>query len=156
MACLITAGADAAAYRLQQILDQNSIFYFGDYLPLPDYSSPRKKFIQIPEGRSSSFAHELLALCLDKDIKAIYPLRRAELMPLAEAKQLFTEYGIKIFVPDKDLLPILPLMSGTLCQLAVILEGEVVFGVAAEILPTSTGVFCVVQGTSTSSLFIAG
>jgi hypothetical protein len=42
----------------------------------------------------------MLALCLDKAINAIYVLRQEEKELLLNAKQLFTEYDIKIEAAD--------------------------------------------------------
>lgn len=56
---------------------------------------------KVPNANRTSFAHELLSLCLDYQIEAIFPLRYEEQEPIKEAKILFQEYGISVLIPDK-------------------------------------------------------
>lgn len=101
MNILITAASAAQAYQLQRLLGSTDIFFLADFVELPQVMLKDKKFIKIPAGDSSSFAHLLLTICLDQQIAKVYPLRKAEIVALSEARQLFDEYGIKIMVPDK-------------------------------------------------------
>ncbi len=52
--------------------------------------------IKLPNPASNSYAHQMLALCLDKQVNTIYVLKDEELVLLKEAEQLFGEYGIEI------------------------------------------------------------
>ncbi|MGV3510243.1 MAG: hypothetical protein ACO1N7_13200 [Sphingobacteriaceae bacterium] len=104
MNILITAAATAQAYQLQRLLGNTDIVFLGDFVELPQVMLKDKKLIKIPAGDSSSFAHLLLTICLDQQIEKVYPLRKAEILALSEARQLFDEYGIKIMVPDKTQL----------------------------------------------------
>ncbi len=61
------------------------------------------KMLKLPDPRNTSYAHQMLALCLDKDINNIHVLRQAEADQLLEAKTLFSEYGIGILVADDPL-----------------------------------------------------
>lgn len=87
---LITAANSPKAYQLAHILPKEDII-FAD--------SAFQSFI-IPDENRSSYAHELLSLCLDHQIEGVFPLKSKEVKSLAEAKVLFKEYGIEIFIPD--------------------------------------------------------
>lgn len=102
MNILITAAATAQAYHLQRLLNTDDSIYLADYEELPQVVLKGTKFLKIPSGNSPSFAHLLLTVCLDNDIEKVFPLRSEEVIALAEARQLFDEYGIKLMVPDKS------------------------------------------------------
>jgi len=59
---------------------------------------------KIPTGINPTYAHELLKLCLDKEIDFILPLGLSEIQTLAEAQVLFEEYGVEVLSPDKEFL----------------------------------------------------
>jgi hypothetical protein len=92
---LITAANSAEAYQLKSKLDAWSVI-LGDYLELPELMIKSGKMIRLPDPRSVSYLHEMLTLCLDKSIDAVYVLRDEEAVLLKESEQLFTEYGINI------------------------------------------------------------
>jgi hypothetical protein len=98
---LITAASTAQAYQLSRFLNTDEIIFLGDSADLPQIGFEGKSFIKIPAANSASFSHLLLAHCLDVNIEVVYPLKRAEILALAEARLLFDEYGIKVMVPDK-------------------------------------------------------
>jgi len=52
--------------------------------------------VQLPHPDSTAYAHQMLTLCLDKQIDKLYAIREEEAVLLNEAKQLFSEYGIEI------------------------------------------------------------
>jgi len=87
---LITAASDAIAYQLAYHLPHHEILF----------TDTKDQNIIIPDGNKSSFAHELLSLCLDLDITLVFPLKLSEQKALAEAKVLFEEYGIILALPD--------------------------------------------------------
>ena len=95
MYTLITAAASAEAYSLKKTLNTDNVL-LGDYLELPDVLLKAGKVIQLPNPQSLSYTHQMLALCLNKDINTVYALRKEEEQLLAEAKQLFTEYNINL------------------------------------------------------------
>ncbi len=101
MNILITAALSAQAYRLSRFLDSDNNIFLGDSGDLPLIGFIGKSFIKIPDADSASFSHLLLAQCLDLNIRIVYPLKRAEVLSLSEARLLFDEYGIKIMVPDR-------------------------------------------------------
>ena len=94
MYTLITGAATSMAYKIKNGLNNENII-LGDYAELPS-TMLSKMMIQLPSPSSSSYAHEMLALCLDKEIDHIYPLKKEEQAQLAIAAQLFKEYGISI------------------------------------------------------------
>ena len=102
MKILITAAVTAQAYKLRSLLSSETTLIFADQGDVPVLPGREHLFLTIPSADSTSFAHEMLTLCLDHQIDYVYPLRRAEVIALAEAKQLFEEYGIKVVVPGKS------------------------------------------------------
>jgi hypothetical protein len=95
MFTLITSATSAQAYKLKNSLDSEDII-LGDYLELPAIMLKNSAMIKLPNPNSTSYAHEMLTLCLDKGIVSIYALGSNEFLLLKEAEQLFNEYDIKI------------------------------------------------------------
>jgi hypothetical protein len=94
MNTLITAANSAKAQQLKLKLNTANVI-LGDYRELPAFMLS-SNLIKLPNPSSSSYAHEMLTLCLDMDVTVLYPLRDEELTLLNQSKQLFAEYGIKI------------------------------------------------------------
>ena len=99
MPVLITAASHAEAYKIERLLQLPDVI-FGDHEELPHLSFSGRKFIRIPQGNSASYAHEILDLALNSSVHKIIPLYADEVLPLAEARQLFAEYGISVLVPS--------------------------------------------------------
>ena len=95
MYTLITAANAAEAYKLKNQLNTPDII-LGDYQELPAFMLSSANLIKLPSPVSVSYMHEMLALCLDKNISKVYALRDEELTNLLKAEQLFNEYGIEI------------------------------------------------------------
>ena len=95
MYTLITAATSAQAYKLKNSLNSENVI-LGDYMELPALMLKNSNMIKLPNPASASYAHEMLTLCLDKQINTVYPLNDSEIILLIEAGQLFSEYGIKI------------------------------------------------------------
>jgi hypothetical protein len=93
---LITSANSAAAHQLKNKLSDDTVIILGDYLELPDFMLKTGNMIRLPDPKSGSYSHQMLTLCLDSDITAIYPLREEEAVLLKEAEQLFKEYNISI------------------------------------------------------------
>ena len=93
MNILITAANSAEAHRLKNQLNTENII-LGDYLELPAFMLKSANMIRLANPASLSYAHEMLTLCLDKEINRVYALRDEELSNLLKAEQLFNEYGI--------------------------------------------------------------
>lgn len=103
MNTLITAANSAQAQQLKKILLLEDAI-LGDYHDIPDLLVQTGKWIKTPSPKSTAFVHQMLSLCLDKQINKVYALRRSELLPLAEARQLFDEFDIKLIIPTKDII----------------------------------------------------
>jgi hypothetical protein len=96
---LITAANSSQAYKLKNTLDSESVL-LGEYLELPELLIQSGKVLKLPDPESVTYIHEMLALCLDKEINNIYALRREEEQLLLNAKQLFGEYNINMQTPN--------------------------------------------------------
>jgi hypothetical protein len=92
---LITAANSVEAHKLKNKLNLKDVI-LGDYLELPAFMLASGNIIKLPNPNSIAYAHEMLTLCLDKDINSIYPLRDEEKGLLKESEQLLKEYGIKV------------------------------------------------------------
>lgn len=99
MYTLITAAATAEAYRIKNALNREEVV-LGDYMELPDVLVRSGKVITLPNPESAAYTHEMLALCLDKNINSVCVLREEERELLFNAKQLFREYDIQIGTAD--------------------------------------------------------
>jgi hypothetical protein len=96
---LITGAASAEAYSLKSALSEERVL-LGDYLELPDVLVNSGKVIRLPSPSNPAYTHQMLALCLDKNINTVYALNGQEQALLLNAKQLFQEYDIKIRTTD--------------------------------------------------------
>jgi hypothetical protein len=94
MYTLITGATTSMAYKVRNSLAAENII-LGDYAELPS-TMLSKTMIQLPNPASPSYAHQMLALCLDKEIDQVYALKAEEITHLTTAAQLFSEYGIAI------------------------------------------------------------
>ncbi|WP_091153549.1 hypothetical protein [Mucilaginibacter pineti] len=95
MNILITAANSASAYRLKNQLSDNNII-MGDYMDLPDFMLKPGKMVRLPDPKSVSYTHEMLTLCLDLGVEALYLLRPQEMELIKQSEILFNEYQIKI------------------------------------------------------------
>jgi hypothetical protein len=102
MSILITAANSAPAHRLKSKLTTDDVI-LGDHLDLPDFMVKTGKMVRLPDPRSNTYTHEMLALCLDNAFTAIYPLNAQEASLLLESRQLFKEYGIDIVITDDEI-----------------------------------------------------
>jgi hypothetical protein len=104
MSILITAASSAQAYQIKSLLNTGESVLLGDYMDIPELMVKNGTMIKTPDPAGASFAHEMLTLCLDKGISMLFPLRKAELMPLAEARQLFLEFDIQLILPKMQVI----------------------------------------------------
>ena len=102
MFTLITAANSAQAYGLKSKLDTDNVL-MGDYLDLPEIMVTSGKILKLPDPQDASYTHQMLALCLDKNIDKVYALRKTEIELLLQAKTLFYEYCIGILAADDPL-----------------------------------------------------
>src|SRR5689334_7876446 len=99
---LITAANSALAYSVKSKLDTDNVL-LGDYFDLPEIMIQSGKMLKLPDPQNASYTHQMLALCLDRNIHKIYALRKTEADQLLNAKTLFSEYGIGILAADDPL-----------------------------------------------------
>ncbi|MBK0379084.1 hypothetical protein [Mucilaginibacter segetis] len=92
---LITAATSNIAYKQKNKLN-NAEVLLGDYLELPAFMLKKAQMIALPHPQSASYTHEMLTLCLDKNIDSIYAATSEEAALLLKARQLFIEYNIEI------------------------------------------------------------
>jgi hypothetical protein len=96
---LITAATSAKAYQLKGSLNTTEVL-LGDHLALPDTMIRSGLMVKLPNPTLDSYPHLMLALCLDKQVDTVYLLRTEEVLALANASQLFDEYGISLIKSD--------------------------------------------------------
>ena len=100
MYTLITAANSSEAYSLKNTLNMDHVL-LGDYMELPDVLIRSGKVLQLPNPQNAAYTHQMLALCLDKNVDTIYALREQEKQSLLNARQLFNEYNIEIKADGK-------------------------------------------------------
>ncbi|QQL50968.1 ATP-grasp domain-containing protein [Mucilaginibacter ginkgonis] len=96
MTVLITCALGAQAHQLKKTMPIDTEIILGDYADVPEVMIKSKQIIQLPSPAGPSYQHQMLALCLDNRVDAVYPLDAKEFNALAESEQLFAEYGISI------------------------------------------------------------
>lgn len=102
MSCvLITAANTAAAYRLKNSLPGSDVL-LGDYMEVPEIMLSSGKILRLPKPSSETYIHDLLALGLDKQLSAVYLLRKEEQDAAANAKQLFDEFEIQLIFAEDE------------------------------------------------------
>ena len=69
-------------------------------MDLPDFMLKPGKLIRLPDPKSASYTHEMLTLCLDMGVEALYLFRQPEIDLLLKAETLFNEYNIKILAEE--------------------------------------------------------
>ncbi|MGJ1195364.1 hypothetical protein ACR777_01020 [Sphingobacterium spiritivorum] len=102
---LITYGTRGLAQRIARLMENRISVQLASSEDIPGILVTSGKVIQIPAGGQSTYAHEVLKVSLDQDISYILPLGKDEVSVLAEAEVLFEEYGIRLLLPGKELMP---------------------------------------------------
>lgn len=91
---LITGAVQAKAHALKNKMEGK--FILGDFHDLPEFMLADKSMYQLPHPSSTSYVHEMLKFCLDKEVSVIFPLHNEEIQQLNDAQQLFGEFDIEI------------------------------------------------------------
>ena len=125
---LITFGSSSLAQRVGHQLQPCYNVIYATCEPVPSFMEHR--FSRIPTAAEASYAHQLLAFCLDHPVDYLLPLGWTEIQSLAEAKQLFEEYGIQVCCPDREDLEEVLLIERPPAQvdICLLLHGEVLLG----------------------------
>ena len=97
---LITQGTQPFAQRVGKLLDGQYEVCYGAAGDIPAVLLRNKNYLQLPVHTEAAFEHEVLRTCLDRAVDAVIPLGEKEMDLLGRARQLFTEYGIAIWLPD--------------------------------------------------------
>ncbi|WP_423148136.1 hypothetical protein [Rubrolithibacter danxiaensis] len=160
MNILITGSTFANAYKLKRLLERENSVFLADATELPEFLLKGSSFIKIPGAHSNTFVHEMLKICLDNSIERVYPLLKQEIKALADAIQLFEEYGIELMIPAKDqIAELLPLEVYSGREIVVIAHGECVATTAANNpkIPADTerGVFWTNKENTAFNIFTA-
>jgi len=141
---LVTQGMHPFSQRVGRLLTAEYQLLFGDSGDLPDVLVRTGNYVKLPSPGSVSFVHEMLKSCLDRQVELVVPLGAEELLSMADARQLFEEYGISVCVPDRSELPDLPVVQTPprALPLLVLLDGRPIHRVRTEIQVTGlSGVF---------------
>jgi hypothetical protein len=76
----------------------------ADYGEMPNFLSSSYTFISLGEKNEDTIAHTLLNYCLNEEIDLILPLHTFEIVAVAKAKVLFSEFNVDSILPaDVDL-----------------------------------------------------
>ncbi|WP_276346742.1 hypothetical protein [Daejeonella sp. JGW-45] len=148
MPVLITSGLSPEAWRLQRILGTNDVV-FCDESQMPGI--PGIRSIVLPTYSSGSYIHETLKACLDYNIDRVYPLKQGEVLELSKARDLYSEYNIRLVIPSGDWLKenhsetISNAANITVVEEYVVKAGSLPPG--ELIPPDGTGIFCWATGT---------
>ena len=95
---LITYGTQPFAQRVGRLLSSAFTVVYASSELFPDLLL-KQSHHRIPRGSHTSFAHEILKLCLDQGIEVLLPLGKMEVKSIHEARVLFEEYGISVLLP---------------------------------------------------------
>lgn len=140
---LITYGTRPLAQRLGRLLSAEDRVHYGTSESIPQILLDTAKYLGIPHGASPAYAHEMLKRCLDHNVRLLLPLGVAEIGPLAAAKPLFAEYGIRVLIPDLYVLEELPVIEnpGSQVDIDLLAAGVSLLGKAGNGSPELSGVF---------------
>ncbi len=94
---LITCGQHPGVYFLEKWFPAFD-FIYGDASFIAQISSSQQ--VLLPPVSQADYIHELLNICLDKQINAVFAMAFAEQELLAEVVELFSEFNINLFLPD--------------------------------------------------------
>ena len=103
---------------------------FGSAEDIPQVLIAQGTFLRIPPVTAPTFIHELLKHCLDRAVSAILPLGRDELYPLAQARPLFSEYGVAVWLPEISVLAGVAVLENPPKGVALHISPEGVFAYA--------------------------
>jgi carbamoyl-phosphate synthase large subunit len=106
---LVTGAGGAAAVSVWKSLNTVSQLHMGDMDDCASglYLVPAAQRVLLPRGDAPGFASFLLALCKARGIELLIPTVDAELLPLALARDAFTQAGVQLAVAEPDVLRII-------------------------------------------------
>ncbi len=101
----------------------------ADYGEMPNFSSSAYQFISLGEKNEDTIAHNLINNCLNEGVDWILPLHSFEIMALAKASILFSEFNLAILLPSLNDLSLYFDVNDTTkyTNWALFRDGEVLF-----------------------------
>ncbi|EDM36146.1 hypothetical protein PBAL39_19724 [Pedobacter sp. BAL39] len=135
MKILITGGKSAAAFKLIKAFSQDQVI-LGDYGDVPSFASAAYTMISFGERNDDITAHQLLNVCLDRQVELLIPIHYFEVAAVSRSMVLFEEFGIRVLLPEMSVLPEL-LQEGTqtVAAWAVYQEGQLLYAAQAGKVP---------------------
>jgi carbamoyl-phosphate synthase large subunit len=108
-AVLVTGAGGAAAVSVWKSLNSRVELHMADMDDCAAglYLVPPRCRLLLPRGDAPHFAQFLLDHCKRRGIELLIPTVDAELLPLALARQMFTDAGIQIAVADPAVLAVI-------------------------------------------------
>ena len=94
---LVTCGQNPGVYFLEKWFPQLE-FIYGDASFIAQILASQQ--VILPKVSEADYIHQLLNICLDQQIDAVFAMSFAEQELLAEATELFSEFNIKLHLPD--------------------------------------------------------
>ncbi len=94
---LVTCAQHPGVYFLEKWFPQLA-FIYGDTV-FTDHISDSQQLL-LPKVAEADFIHQILNICLDNQINAVFAMCFAEQELLAEAVELFSEFEIRLHLPD--------------------------------------------------------
>ncbi len=94
---LITCGNHPGVYFLEKWFP-GFAFVYGDASFIAPISASQQ--LILPKVSETDYIHQLLNICLNQQIDAVFAMSFAEQELLAEATNLFSEFNINLFLPD--------------------------------------------------------
>jgi hypothetical protein len=124
---LISCGLTPFAQRIARQYPQWD-FLFGSIEELPLPFQNHVGYQALPSPSHPAYVHEILKICLDRQVHAFLPLGVSEVHKLQEARVLFEEYGMALWMPvstdPASLWSMIPPEKGTICQLKFSEDGS--------------------------------
>ena len=93
---LITCGTHPGVYFLEKWFPQFQ-FIYGDASFIDQISASQQLLLSAVS--QADFIHQLLNICLDQQINAVFAMSFSEQELLAEAVELFSEFNIHLYLP---------------------------------------------------------
>ena len=130
MKIIITGGKSALALKMLKAFEQYEVV-LADYGEMPNFSTASCAFFSLGPPNEDTIAHTLLNSCLDAAVDMILPLQVEEVIQVAKANVLFSEFNIEVLLPS-DIVrytnPNLPKYE----DWVVFKKGEVLFSTVAH------------------------
>lgn len=145
----------ALSQKLMHVFSQEDQVLLGDHVAIPDLLVQSGRYIATASTKNAAFNHEMLKIGISRELDLIVPLRMAEIVQLAECRELFGEYGIQLAVPSPQFLDAVEFIinPGKELRPDILLNGKTFRGGSRiEGLEKESGV-CVVSDSGEEAFF---